>query len=342
MPLPTRMAREIAEIPEAAARLLSAGQAARREAAGRARARDPALLVTVARGSSDHAATYLAYACEMLLGLPVASLGPSLASVYDARLKLGRALSLTISQSGRSPDIVAMTRAAARDGALSLALTNDPASPLAESAALTLALHAGPERAVAATKTFVNSVIAGLALLAEWAGDSSLLAALETLPEHLLTAVNFSWPTLRKALSDRDSLYVLGRGPGWAIACEAALKLKETCRLHGEAYSSAEVLHGPVSIVRPGFPVLALAAGDRAEAGLADIADRIAGMGARVFASSDLPRHGERLDHIRTGHPLTDPLPLIVSFYAMAERLAAARGIDPDAPPHLRKVTETV
>ena len=342
MPAATRMAREIAEIPEAATRLLVAGLAARADAARRARAHDPAFLITVARGSSDHAATYLKYASELLLGLPVASVGPSIASVYGARLKLSRALSLTISQSGQSPDIVAMTKAAARDGALTLALTNDSASPLARETVLTLALHAGPELSVAATKTFVNSVICGLAFLAEWAEDASLKAALETLPGHLLTAVNFDWPKLRHALENRNSLFTLGRGPAWAIAGEAALKLKETCQLHGEAYSSAEVLHGPVSIIGNGFPVLGFATGDAAEDGLAKVADQIADMGAAVFITSNKAGTASRLDHIRTGHPLTDPLPLIVSFYAMVERLAVSRGINPDMPRHLKKVTETV
>ncbi len=338
----TRMAREIAEIPEAAARLLKEGHAARRDAAASARSKGPAFLITVARGSSDHAATYLKYASELLLGLPVASVGPSIASIYGARLKLSQALALTISQSGQSPDIVTMTKSAAHDGAFSLALTNDPASPLAQSADMTLALHAGPELSVAATKTFVNSVIAGLAFLAEWAQDEALLAALETLPEHLLTAVNFDWPELRHALEGHNSLFTIGRGPAWAIAGEAALKLKETCQLHGEAYSSAEVLHGPVSIIGKGFPVLAFGVGDAAERGLVEIADRIEALGAQVFISSDLSQSARRLEHIRTGHPLLDPLVLIVSFYVMVERLAAARGINPDMPRNLKKVTQTL
>ncbi len=342
MTAPTRMAREIAEIPEAAAHLLSAGRDARIEAAARARAHDPAFLITVARGSSDHAATYLKYACELLLGLPVASVGPSVASVYGAELKLKRALSLTISQSGQSPDIVAMTQSAGRDGALTLALTNDPASRLAQTAALTLALHAGPELSVAATKTFVNSVVAGLAFLAEWADDTALKAALAGLPRHLSAAVQHDWPTLRAALENRNSLFTLGRGPAWAIAGEAALKLKETCQLHGEAYSSAEVMHGPVSIINEGFPVLGFGVNDAAEAGLAEVADQISTMGGRVFITSDKARHAQPLEHARTGHPLTDPLPLIVSFYAMVERLAVARNINPDMPRHLKKVTETV
>ena len=342
MSAPTRMAREIAEIPEAAARLLTDGLSARVDAADRARAADPAFLITVARGSSDHAATYLKYACELLLGLPVASVGPSIASVYGARLKLARALSLTISQSGQSPDIVAMTKAAARDGALTLALTNDAHSPLGQTAELTLALHAGPELSVAATKTFVNSVVGGLAFLAEWAKDASLIAALETLPMHLAKAVTYDWPDLRQSLEGRSSLFTLGRGPAWAIAGEAALKLKETCQIHGEAYSSAEVLHGPVSIVNQGFPVLGFGVGDAAEDSLAQITDQISDLGADAFVTSDKARRATRLAHVRTGHPLTDPLPLIVSFYAMVERLAAARHVNPDAPRHLKKVTETV
>ena len=337
----TQMAREIAEIPKAAARLLKEGHAARSDAAASARSKGPAFLITVARGSSDHAATYLKYASELLLGLPVASVGPSIASIYGARLKLSQALALTISQSGQSPDIVTMTKSAAHDGAFSLALTNDPASPLAQNADMTLALHAGPELSVAATKTFVNSVIAGLAFLAEWAQDEALLTALETLPEHLLTAVNFDWPELRHALEGHNSLFTIGRGPAWAIAGEAALKLKETCQLHGEAYSSAEVLHGPVSIVGKDFPVLAFGVDDTAERGLVEIADRIEALGAQVFVTSKLAKDARRLEHVRTGHPLLDPLALIVSFYAMVERLAAARGINPDMPRHLKKVTQT-
>lgn len=342
MPDVTQMRREITEIPKAVARLLQDGKAAREAAAAAARKADPAFLITVARGSSDHAATYLKYASELLLGLPVASVGPSVASIYHAPLRLANALCLSISQSGQSPDIVAMTRAAARDGAQVVAITNDPVSPLAKAADTTLMLHAGPELSVAATKTFVNSVVAGLALFATWAENTALTAALETLPDRLAHAATIDWPELRHALEGRSSFFIIGRGPAWAIAGEAALKLKETCQMHGEAYSSAEILHGPVSIVSEGFPVLAFAAGDAAEKGLAEVADSIVEMGAQVFVTSDLVRRANRLAHVRTGHPLTDQLALIVSFYAMVERLAVARGINPDVPRHLKKVTETI
>jgi glucosamine--fructose-6-phosphate aminotransferase (isomerizing) len=225
---------------------------------------------------------------------------------------------------------------------LTVAVTNDPASPLAMASAHVLNIHAGAERSVAATKTFVTSAVAGLALIAHWRQDADLIAALEALPAALARSVAVDWPEVRGAIGDRASLYTLGRGPVWAISNEAALKFKEVCQLHAESYSSAEVLHGPVSIVDAGFPVLAFAAADAAEGAVAEIADRIAGTGARVFATTGKVATATPLKVERAEHPLLDPLCLITSFYAMVERIATDRGIDPDTPRHLRKVTETV
>lgn len=337
----TRMRREILEIPEAAARLLDRGGDAVARAGAALHYADPALLVTVARGSSDHVATFLKYATELLAGRPVASLGPSVASVYGRSLRLDGAGCVAISQSGQSPDIVAMARMAREAEALGIAITNDPASPLAAECAHPLDIHAGPELSVAATKTFVNSAICALWLLAEWVGDDDLRAALRGLPPLLEKAVALDWEAPREATAANGSLYCLGRGPAYALACEAALKFKETCQLHAEAYSSAEVLHGPVSIVERGFPVIALCAADAAEGPLVEVADAMAGKGAQVFVTSESAQSAQALPVIRTGHPLTDPIALIASFYAMVERVAVARGIDPDAPRHLRKVTET-
>ncbi|MEM1375526.1 MAG: SIS domain-containing protein, partial [Pseudomonadota bacterium] len=281
----SHMRREIEEIPEAVSRLVGSEMSERIEVAAAAmRARDPAFMVTIARGSSDHACTFLKYASELMLGLPVASIGPSVASIYGAPLRLSGAVCLSVSQSGASPDIVAMTRAAGTSGALTLALTNSEDSALAQVADHVLPVAAGPERSVAATKSFVNSCVAGLALLAEVAGDMALKAALAELPEALARAIACDWSPLAAALSS-ESAYVLGRGPSWAMAGEAALKVKEVAQVHAESYSSAEVLHGPVSLVAPGFPVLALAAQDAAEAGVAEVADALTGMGASVFAT---------------------------------------------------------
>ncbi|SMX23677.1 SIS domain-containing protein [Boseongicola aestuarii] len=338
----TQMRREVLEIPSAVDRLLRNGGDDIKAAADAIRAQDPSFMVSVARGSSDHVATYLKYASELLMGTPIASIGPSIASIYKRQLNLKGAVCLSVSQSGKSPDIVEMARMARAGGALSVAMTNHPDSPLAQVADHALNLHAGPELSVAATKTFVNSTVAGIWLLAEWAEDAALLAAIHNLPEKLESAVLIDWPAVREALEGRNSIYCLGRGPAYAISNEAALKFKETCQIHAESYSSAEVLHGPVSIVDGGFPVIALASADEAEGALASVADEIASKGATVFATTEKVSKASALEVTRTGHALTDPISLIASFYAMVERTAASRGINPDAPRHLKKVTETV
>lgn len=340
-PVETQMRREVLEIPHAVKRLLDNGGDDIQRAAQAIRDCDPTVLVSVARGSSDHVATYLKYAAELLTGTPMASVGPSIASIYRRQLRLNGSVCLSVSQSGRSPDIVDMTRMARDGGALTLAMTNHPDSPLAQVADHTLSLHAGPELSVAATKTFVNSAVAGIWLLAEWAGDTALCAAIRDLPGRLDEAIGQDWSQVPNALGERNSIYCLGRGPAYAISNEAALKFKETCQIHAESYSSAEVLHGPVSIVDRGFPVIAFAAEDMAEPALAEVADEIARKGASVFGTSTRLHHATPLPTTRTGHPLTDPIALIASFYAMVEQVATSRGIDPDAPRHLSKVTET-
>lgn len=336
------MYQEIREIPAAVQRLLDGSGAAIREAAAAARALDPSVIVTVARGSSDHACAYLKYAAELTLGLPVASVGPSVSSIYGARLKLPKALCISVSQSGKSPDIVDLAGAARAGGAMTLAITNDAASPLATAADRVIDIQAGKERSVAATKTFVTSAVAGLAILAEWQENRPLLAAIAALPERLAAACDADWGRLGAAMRRESQLFTIARGPSFAMSGEAALKFKETCQIHAENYSSAEVMHGPVSIVGDGFPVLAFAAHDAAEATVAGIADALAGKGAQVFATSDKVTKATVLPAVRTDHWLTDPLSLIVSFYAMVEKVAVARGVDPDTPRHLRKVTETV
>jgi len=339
----TRMRAEILEIPDVVRRLMDVSMPAIDRAADDLRNLDPFLITTVARGSSDHAAAYLKYALELSAGVPVASIGPSVASIYGASLRLSGAASIAISQSGQSPDIVRMAETARAGGALTIALTNDAGSPLAKASEHAIDIAAGAERSVAATKTFVASIVAGLALIGRWRGDDALLAALEAFPEQCRRAIDCDWSPLADKIGDRDTAYVLGRGPSMAISEEVALKFKETCQIHAESYSSAEVLHGPVSIVGSGFPVIALAARDAAEGSVVETAERIAQKGADVFVTS--AQASDRLTalpFVASGHPLTDPLLLIVAFYAFIENLARRRGLEPDNPPHLRKVTETI
>ncbi|QOF74201.1 SIS domain-containing protein [Aminobacter sp. SR38] len=336
------MRREIAEIPEATARLLEGSAKELAETGLHLKRANPRFVTTVARGSSDHAASFLKYAIELNAGLPVASIGPSISSIYGARLKLADSACLAISQSGKSPDIVAMAEGARSGGALTIALTNTAGSPLAEASEHAIDIRAGVEKSVAATKTFVNSAVAGLAVLAHWTGDDKLLAALNALPEHFAKAVDCDWMGIAGELTEGNSLFILGRGPSFAIANEAALKFKETCAMHAESYSAAEVMHGPLALVRPGFPVLALAARDASEPSIADAADGLAERGAAIHITSSLAKKAKVLEHVATGHPLTDPLMLIASFYGFVEAFARHRGLNPDTPPNLRKVTETI
>lgn len=338
----THMRREVDEIPGVVATFLDKSAPMLDAAAAALRDRDPLMVATVARGSSDHACSYLKYAIELTLGLPVASIGPSIASIYGKDLKLARSAAIAISQSGKSPDIVGMAQSARRSGAISIAITNTADSPLAEASDFTIDLHAGVEQSVAATKTFTTSVVAGLSLIARWSDDAALSAAIHDLPTSLAKAVACDWSEMIGALDGHNALYVLGRGPGFAIASEAALKFKETCNIQAESYSAAEVMHGPVAVVTEGYPVLGLAARDAAEASVADMAHKLAGQGALAFLTSARPGAAKALPFAPTGHPLTDPLALIVSFYGFVEALSRHRGFNPDVPKALKKVTETV
>lgn len=339
--MPTHMRQEINEIPEAASRLLTRSHDALQSAGKALRDRNPDFLITIARGSSDHAAHFLKYAIEQQAGRAVASIGPSLASIYGKSLKLDRAAAISISQSGKSPDIVALAQSAAASGALTISLTNTQPSPLSEASEHAVDINAGPELAVAATKSFFNSVLAGLAILAEWTVDTELQRSIQELPEKLAQAITLDWQALADELGNAESLFMLGRGPSLAIASEAALKFKETSEMHAEAYSSAEVLHGPVALVDRRFPVVTFAARDAAFSSVLATADSLGEKGALSFITADGAAHARRLPFVETGHPLTDALTLIVPFYGFVESWSRSRGFNPDAPPALKKVTET-
>jgi glucosamine--fructose-6-phosphate aminotransferase (isomerizing) len=341
------MAREIAETGAVLVRQLAANAPATRRIAAVLKQGDPRVVVTIARGSSDHAALYLKYLVEIALGIPCASIGPSIASLYQAPLRLEGALALTISQSGRSPDIVALQAAARRGRALTLALVNDVDSPVAWGAENLLPLHAGREQAVAATKSVIAALVAGASLVGQWAGDDGLGEAIGKLPA-LLSAPAAPPPrALVERIAAAKSAFVLGRGATAAIAAEAALKLKETCAVHAEAFSSAEVLHGPAAIVRPGFLVIAFMPQDAAREGMGETLQRLAQMGAQLVVVDVAPENTfitppqPLLAVPAAGHPLLTPIIMIHRFHGLVEACAQALGRDPDHPPHLRKVTET-
>jgi glucosamine--fructose-6-phosphate aminotransferase (isomerizing) len=336
------MAQEIAETGSILAHQLAANAPATKRVAAVLRERDPRVVVTIARGSSDHASLYLKYLVEIELGVPCASIGPSIASLYQAPLRLEGALALTISQSGRSPDIVALQAAARRAGALTLALVNDVESLVARGAEILLPLHAGREKSVAATKSMIAALVAGAALVGEWVGDDKLAEAIEKLPALLSAPATQPSPSLIEIIAATKSAFVLGRGATSAIAAEAALKLKETCAIHAEAFSSAEVLHGPAAIVTPGFLVIAFMPQDAARKGMGETLQQLARMGAHIVVVDVAPSPTQPVLVVPAAdHPVLTPIVMIHRFYGLVEACAQALGRDPDNPPHLRKVTET-
>jgi glucosamine--fructose-6-phosphate aminotransferase (isomerizing) len=301
----------------------------------------PRAVVTAARGSSDHAATFAKYLIETRLNILTSSAAPSVTSVYDSTPDLAGTVFLAISQSGASPDLLATVRGARNAGALVVALVNAESSPLAQTADFTVPLCAGIERSVAATKSYIASLSAIVQLVASWARDTALLTALNGAPALLERAWTLDWSAAVTRLHSAADLYVIGRGLGLGVAQEAALKFKETCGLHAEAVSSAEVRHGPMALIRAGFPVLMFAQNDETRSGIESLATELAARRADVlFAGSQVPRAITL--PTQSANPVIEPMLIVQSFYRMVNALALARGRNPDQPPYLNKVTETV
>ncbi len=336
------MAREAAEAPEVVAQMFGRAAPALREAVRLFRARKPSHLITSARGSSDYAALYLKYLAEMVLGLPCASVGASVVSIYRRPLALRDTIVVALSQSGASPDSLAFAAEAKRAGVPLVTITNMPGSPLSKLADIAIELGAGPETSVAATKTFIATAAIAARLIAEWGGDNALTTATDKLPEALARANSVRWTMAEDAMASAHSLFVLGRGPCLPMAGEAALKLKETAGLHAEAFSAAEVLHGPMALIDPEFPVLLFAPADEAHATNMATAERLRGAGANVFTVSADGKADGALTLVATAHVLLDPISIVQTFYGSAERIACARGRDPDRPRLLSKVTRTL
>jgi len=332
---------EAAESPEVVRRQVDLNADALRELGAALRKRAPRTVVTCARGSSDHAATFAKYLIETQARVITSSAAPSLSSIYDASTDLNDVVFIAISQSGKSPDLLASARNARDCGALVIALCNTPDAPLGEVAHYTVPLHAGPEKSVAATKSFIASLAAIVHLVAEWAEEPALLDALSIAPSQLKRAFALDWSSALAPLRDATNLFVIGRGYGLGIAQEAALKFKETCGLHAEGFSAAEVQHGPMALVGAGFPILAFSQSDDTRPSIETVAREFATRGANVLlAGGKAP--GARALPVIDAHAVIEPMLMIQTFYRFAAALAEERGFDPDVPPHLRKVTETV
>jgi len=305
------------------------------------RSQPPSAVVTIARGSSDHAAHYMAYMIMARLGRLVTSLPMSLVTLYRAEIQSKGLMSVAFSQSGQSPDLIEPSRSVRGGGGRTVAFINAEASPLAAACEWVFPLHAGAEKSVAATKSFIAQMVAGARLTAAWQEDPILQAALDHLPQKLELAAAVQWLPAIETLVHADKLIVIGRGTSMAIAMEAALKFKETCCIQAEAFSSAEVKHGPMALVDKNYPMLVFAPRGPAQAGLIDLATEMRMRGARVLLAAPQGTPSADLPLITTDHEDLDPIAAIQSFYLMVEMLARSRGMNPDAPRHLAKVTQT-
>ncbi|MDB5912828.1 MAG: iron dicitrate transport regulator FecR [Ramlibacter sp.] len=337
----SRMLDEAREAPQAVARQLAADGERWRAFGALLRAQPPSSLLTIARGSSDHAAHYAAYLIMARLGRLVTSMPMSLVTLYQSEIRSEGLGSFAFSQSGQSPDLVGPTQYFRQRGAVTCAFVNDSESPLARAAEWLFPLHAGQEASVAATKSFIAQLVAGARLTATWQDDPALLAGLQKLPQTLEQACALDWSDAIPVLQHADRLFVIGRGLGLPVAMEAALKFKETCGIQAEAFSGAEIQHGPMALIDEGYPLLVFAPRGPAQPGLLELAQAMRERGARVLLAAPQGTPGANLPLVQGELPELDPVCAIQSFYPMVEALARARGNDPDRPPHLKKITRT-
>jgi glutamine---fructose-6-phosphate transaminase (isomerizing) len=335
---PSAMAQEIGESADVVSRIVENRQIiieiARRLDIGAA-----PLAVLCGRGSSGHAGVFLRYLIETRLNLPVSASAPSVITAFRKPLALRNALFIVVSQSGRSPDLIAATQSARASGALTVAIVNSVPSPVADAAEFVVPIQAGPEHSVAATKTVIGSMAAGAELIAELAGDAALRSALDRLPERLYRGLTLDWSNLSHDLAGASAVFVASRGLGLGSARETALKLAEILRLPALGFSAAELQHGPRAALSSKTPVIMLRLMDETAATVDAVAAELRGRKIPLHLCggpcSTLPWLGD-------DDPSTDAITMLVPAYRMIEHTARAWGFDPDRPPQLSKVTETL
>lgn len=328
----TVMRREALETPELIKKQLKSNKELCKKLGQRMRDFDPAFIVTVGRGTSDHAGVFAKYLIEIELGIQVSSSAPSVSSVYNKSVNLEKAIVLFISQSGRSPDILDQVRMAKKSGAFCIALINDETSPIVELVDAVLPLMAGEEKAVAATKSYLLTLSALLQLVAYWSSNKELESALDTLPELMVQSINSPEQLDLNHFQTMEHCVVIGRGFGYAISREIALKLKEVCAIHAEAFSSAEFLHGPVTLAENKLSILDICVEDETFSSHVNQMKDIEARGARISSMTQPTKNC---------HPRLAPLTILQRFYLDVEKIALSRGVNPDAPPGLKKVTKT-
>ncbi|GAA6203713.1 MULTISPECIES: glucosamine-6-phosphate deaminase NagB-II [Thalassotalea] len=293
----------------------------------------PKMVMIIGRGSSDHAGVFGKYLIEIEAGIPTFAAAPSVSSVYGKQLKLEQALVIVISQSGRSPDIIAQAEMAKKAGAYCVALVNDETSPLKDIVDEVLPLKAGAEISVAATKSYLATLSALLQLTAYWTENNELISALDTLPSAMQTIIDSAPQLTSQSIDGVKNMVVLGRGLGYAITKEMALKLKEVSSIHAEAFSSAEFLHGPVTLVEQGLAILNCEVNDESAQ-------------SHQEQINEMTERGADLVHLRqtdlSVHPRLAPLVVLQRFYLDVAEVSVSRGFNPDEPKGLKKVTRTL
>ena len=336
----TYMAKEILDIPSVLERQHAENTTVLIELAEYLKKAKPNQIITLGRGSSYNASVYGKYLFETKLGIPVSVAAPSLSTIYNQPLLADNAILIVTSQSGKSPDLINFAAMMKKQGTKIIGIINDENSPLAKECDFLFGIKAGEEKSVAATKSFVGSLSIYAAIAAAWDEDNALADALLNLPFTLDQVVNSEWPELIEHLSQAKDLFVIGRGVGLSAAVEAALKLKETCQIHAEGISASEIFHGSVSLITPQYPVISFIGSDASRDSCLAINKKLEGYGAKVFALD----YAEKEDTLVVPevHPMLQPLVQISAYYRVIEQLSRHRGLDPDIPPNLKKVTETL
>ncbi len=341
----THFEQEIREQPAVLRRILQ--DEAVREVAEHLKSQDIKLILTLARGSSDNAVTFFVYLAGQYLGLPVASLPPSLFSVYASKMNLENALVVGVSQSGESSDVVKGLETLSNLGAKSLAISNQAESSLAKTASYHLEQHAGHEQAVAASKTFMSQMMLLACLVAHWSESEELKTALDKVPDALQSIIDHQEGIERAALrlTHAESAYILGRGLSYGPSQELALKLKETSYLHAQAYSSAEFQHGPIAAVSATDPIILLGLDDGTLESNLLVAQRLRDLGADLTIMSSnlkLLAHANAEIKLPEGHGASQAFEQILCGQLVALHLTQSKRLNPDAPRNLKKVTKTM
>lgn len=338
------MRSEIAEQPTSLARLLDEGSSQIDQVAATITSASPRFVLLAARGTSDHAALYAKYLIETRTGLPVGLVSPSTLTIYDTTAHYDDVLWVSLSQSGGSPDLIESAERARAAGALTVAITNAPTSPLASAADMHIDILAGPERAVAATKSYTSELLASWLLVNAWTGgDRAAAAALPERAQAVIDAAEGIAAAPRYRFVDR--LVTTSRGYSYPTAREAALKLMETSYLAAHAFSSADLMHGPLAMIDEDRPVIAVVPYGAGGAAMQPVLDGLAERGADLLIEGDVARAPSAAARIHLPNDVPEDLAPIISIIPLqqlAYAMAIARGYDPDAPRGLRKVTETL